>query len=83
MGISALGSVARAAYYAERREAVNQWDSVAEAVVAAMRENEPTETRRLRAAAEKARTALSDLLMTRDPKVYADALRALDEALKA
>ncbi len=32
-------------------------------------------------AAMKARTALSELLMTRDPVVYADALRALDDAL--
>lgn len=35
----------------------------------------------LRAAAEKARAALSDLLLRRDPIVYSDALRALDEAL--
>lgn len=35
----------------------------------------------LRAAAEKARAALSDLLLKRDPIVYSDALRALDEAL--
>lgn len=35
----------------------------------------------LRAAAKMAREALSDLLMTRDPIVYSDALRALDEAL--
>ncbi len=39
------------------------------------------EVYRLRAAGEKARAALSELLMTRDPKVYSDALRALDEAL--
>jgi hypothetical protein len=38
MGISKLGVAARAAYYAERREHVNQWDSVAGAVVAADRE---------------------------------------------
>lgn len=36
---------------------------------------------RLRGAATMARAALSDLLTTRDPKVYSDALRALDEAL--
>ena len=36
---------------------------------------------KLRAAAQQARAALSELLMTRDPKVYSDALRALDEAL--
>ena len=35
----------------------------------------------LRAAATKARAALSELLMTRDPLVYSDALRALDEVL--
>lgn len=35
----------------------------------------------LQAAAEKARAALSDLLLKRDPIVYSDALRALDEAL--
>lgn len=40
-----------------------------------------TELAPLRAAAEKARAALSELLMTRDPVVYADALRALDDAL--
>ena len=32
-------------------------------------------------ALEAARAALSDLLLTRDPLVYSDALRALDEAL--
>jgi hypothetical protein len=32
-------------------------------------------------AAQKARHALANLLMTRDPKVYSDALRALDKAL--
>ena len=37
---------------------------------------------RLRAAAQQARAALSDLIATRDPIVYSDALRALDEALK-
>jgi hypothetical protein len=35
----------------------------------------------LLAAAETARAALSELLMTRDPVVYADALRALDSAI--
>ncbi len=35
----------------------------------------------LLSAAEKARRALSDLLMTRDPVVYADALRDLDSAI--
>lgn len=43
------------------------------------REASPLE--KLRAAAIKARDALSELLMTRDPKVYSGALRALDEAL--
>ena len=33
------------------------------------------------AAAIKARAALSELVATRDPVVYADALRALDEAI--
>lgn len=37
---------------------------------------------RLRAAATKARAALSDSIMTRDGIVYADALRALDDALQ-
>jgi hypothetical protein len=36
---------------------------------------------RLRTAAMTARAALSELLAMRDPVVYADALRALDEAL--
>ncbi len=36
---------------------------------------------KLLAAAMTARAALSELLVTRDPKVYADALRALDEAI--
>lgn len=36
---------------------------------------------RLRSAAEQARAALSDLLATRDPVVYSDALAALDAAL--
>ena len=36
---------------------------------------------KMRAAAEEARRALSDLLMTGDPVVYAKALRMLDEAL--
>ncbi len=40
-----------------------------------------TERARWRPAAEKARAALSELLMTRDPLVYSDALRALDEVL--
>lgn len=35
----------------------------------------------LLAAAESARRALSDLLMSRDPIVYSDALRLLDEAI--
>jgi hypothetical protein len=39
------------------------------------------ERERWQPAAEQARAALSDLLMTRDPLVYSDALRALDEAL--
>ena len=39
------------------------------------------EIKRLRAAAQQARAALSDLIATRDPKVYSDALRALDEVL--
>jgi hypothetical protein len=39
------------------------------------------ERERWHPAAEKARAALADLLMTRDPLVYSDALRALDEAL--
>ena len=46
----------------------------AQAMVAAERE-------RWQPAAEKARAALSELLMTRDPLVYSDALRALDEVL--
>ena len=36
---------------------------------------------KMRAAAEEARRALSDLLMTGDPVVYAKALKMLDEAL--
>lgn len=39
------------------------------------------QNKRLLAAALKARAALSELLMTRDPIVYSDALRALDDAL--
>ena len=35
----------------------------------------------LLSAATTARSALSELLMTRDPLVYAEALRALDEAI--
>lgn len=34
MSITRLGKAARAAYYAERREHVNEWDSVSEAVIA-------------------------------------------------
>lgn len=40
-----------------------------------------SEIERLRSAAETARAALSDLLATRDPVVYSDALAALDAAL--
>lgn len=36
---------------------------------------------KLLAAAMTARAALSELLMRRDPKVYSDALRALDDAI--
>lgn len=39
------------------------------------------EVERLRAAAHKARAALSDLLASRDPVVYSGALAALDEVL--
>lgn len=39
------------------------------------------EVERLRAAAEQAKAALSDLIASGDPKVYGDALRALDAAL--
>jgi hypothetical protein len=39
------------------------------------------ERERWRPAAEMTRAALSDLLMTRDPVVYSDALRALDAVL--
>ncbi|HNB43301.1 MAG TPA: hypothetical protein PLL72_03800 [Burkholderiaceae bacterium] len=39
MSISHIGAAARAAYYAEKRPAVNAWDSAAEAAVAAYRES--------------------------------------------
>jgi hypothetical protein len=40
------------------------------------------EIEQLRAAAVMARTALSDLIASGDPKVYSDALNALDAALR-
>jgi uncharacterized protein (DUF2132 family) len=53
----------------------------AAACVQAERERQRNEIEQLRAAAEQARKALSELILTRDPIVYSDALRALDEAL--
>lgn len=53
------------------------WPAVEMATLSALAD----EIERLRSAAEKARAALSDLLASRDPVVYSDALAALDAAL--
>lgn len=56
-------------------------DEAVKALQVAAAPHPPIAPDALRAAAEKARAALSDLLLKRDPIVYSDALRALDEAL--